>query len=82
MHRFRADLGYAAASHRAAAKWLGMSERQILRGRDLLVKRGWLYRINGTPSSPGARNTTARYSLGGGSEELNLAARADTGDST
>jgi hypothetical protein len=59
-----------------------MSGRQMLRARDLLVERGWLYRINGTLPPPGAPNATARYGLGGGPEDLNLTAHADTGDST
>jgi len=79
MHRFRADLGYAAVSHRAAANQLHMSERTMLRARDLLQERGWLYRMNGAPA-PGAPNTTARYALTGGPDDLDLSAHADTGD--
>jgi hypothetical protein len=64
---------------------LSHDEARTARIRDLndaLVKRGWLCRINGTSSLPGAPNATARYGLGGGPEDLILTAHADTGDST
>jgi hypothetical protein len=81
MHRYRADAGYAAVSHRAAAKRLRMKDRSMLRARDLLQSRGWLYRMNGSPV-PGVPNTTARYALGGGPDGLDLAAHADADDVT
>ncbi len=81
MHRFRAVDRYAAVSHRAAARQLGMSERTMLRARDLLQERGWLYRVNPT-TNPHEKNPTARYALGGGPDDLDLSAHADTNDST
>jgi hypothetical protein len=81
MHRFRDDLGYAALSHREAAKKLGVSESTILNARDLLLELGWLRRLNPEPE-PGSSNATARYALGNGPNDLDLALHALTGDST
>jgi hypothetical protein len=84
MHRYRWDSGWAAVSHRSAARKLKMSERSMLRARDLLIKRGWLYR---SPCAvvKGGVNPTARYGLGGGPDDLDFrvgADGADMGDST
>jgi hypothetical protein len=84
MHRYRYDLQYAAVSHRAAARMLRMTERSMLRARDLLEERGWLHRMNYT-RAPGRPNPTARYALGGGPDNLDLASpltpmTAGTGD--
>jgi hypothetical protein len=80
MHRYRAEQQYAAISHRAAAKKLGMTERSMLRAIALLVERGWLYKLNDAPQ-PGFPNVTARYSLGNGPDDLDLGAHADMDDS-
>lgn len=84
MHRFRADSGCAAVSHRNAARKLKMSERSMLRARDLLIKRGWLYRMPCSVAK-GDGNPTARYAIGGGPDDLLFcvgADGADMGDST
>jgi hypothetical protein len=56
-----------------------MLERTMLRARDRLVERGWLYRMNET-RSPGGPNVTARYALGGGPDGLELSANARADD--
>jgi hypothetical protein len=80
MHRFRADDGCAIFSHRLAAKKLRMAERTVIRARDLLQSRGWIYRLNGR-AVVGFPNASGRYALGGGPEDLELAAHADADDS-
>jgi hypothetical protein len=80
MHRYRSSLGYAAISHRGAAKQIGVTERTILRARDLLVSQVWLIRLNAEPAI-GFPNSTAHYTLGGGPNDLDFRAHAGTDDS-
>lgn len=63
MHRYSAERRFAKISHRSAAKALRMSERTVLRARDLLIAQGWIVRLN--PASPHRldQQPSARYAL-------------------
>jgi hypothetical protein len=75
MHRFYGQLGHAEISMAYAAKRLNMPESTVRRGRDLLLLRHWIIRLeNPRRALPGGPWAGTLYALGTGPDDVILEA--------
>lgn len=82
MHRFHWEKGYAEFSINSAAKALNMEPRSVVRARQYLVQRGWIRLLEYRTNQKGGWAAN-RYTLSGGSDDLDLSNHrgTDTSDS-
>jgi hypothetical protein len=73
VHRFYVPLGHAEISMAYAAKRLHMPESTVRRGRDLLIQRYWIIRLeNPRRALPGGPWAGTLYALGTGPDDIIL----------